>query len=209
VATTVVSLLFIVVLAGDLLLPSVGGLASAPAPMQQREAAPQFALEAAPTDDGEADLVSPSPAPEEPAREELKEEPEVVLEKEEAVTDVTEPPQAPAGAGGGTPSAMEEVAPTEEVAALAVPTGAPTVTAVTDLTPTIPAEAPVVSEDELGLLEPTPSELEGAPRLIQEERDLDRLSLPSAIWRVLEVVLGLASLMLILATFRAWRLRHR
>ncbi len=245
-ATAVVSLLFIVVLAGDLLL--VGGdLASAPAPGeglpgQEREAAPKIALEEAPAEEGPpgdveaeeydseadraADVASPTPASEEPAAkpvpgpltdEESREEPEMemAVEEEGAVGEATEVAQAPAGAEGTSPPAAEGD-PAEETPAPAIPTVAPTVTSVTALTPTIPAEAPVVSEDELGLVEPTPQELEVTPRLVQEERETDGRRLPSLFrplgpWplaRVLEVALGLAVLVLIVATILAWRVRQ-
>jgi hypothetical protein len=85
-ATAVVSLLFAVVLVGDLLLPGTGGLASVPEAMEQSKEIPQIALEAEPADEafrieGE---VAPSPtlapmaAAEAPA-----EEPEMAAEVEE------------------------------------------------------------------------------------------------------------------------------
>jgi hypothetical protein len=205
-SAAVVSLLFIVVLAGDLLLPGVGGLASAPAPLERRQAAPKVALEAAPTDADAAGLSSPSPAPEEVA--ELGEQPEMAMEEEEAVAEATGIAEAPPKAEG-TPSAMEAARPTKEDAAVAVPTVAPTMTPVTVLTSTIPREAPVVSEDELGVVDPTPSELEATPRLIQEAPETERPGLSSLLWRVVEIALGLVSLVLILATVKAWRLRRR
>jgi negative regulator of sigma E activity len=195
VATAAVSVLFVVVLVGDLLLPGVGGLASAPAP--EREAAPKIALEAAPTGEG-------APA-------------EAEVEEYDS-GDLPSPPPAsaePTAVGGAAPLRSEESMEAPEMAAeeekagdLAVPTVAPTATAMAALTPTIPAEAPVVSEGELGLVEPTPDDLEVTPRLIQDEGETDRLEPPSMVWRTLEVALGLASLALIVATIRAWRLRH-
>jgi hypothetical protein len=102
----------------------------------------------------------------------------------------------PAAAGGG---------PTEEATSLAVPTVAPTVTEKSVLTSTIPAEEPVISEEELGLLEPTPSELEATPPPVQEEGGLRYGRLP---WRALEVALGLAALILTFSTVQAWRARR-
>lgn len=208
-ATALVSLLFVVVLVGDLLLPA-GGLATAPAPMEEREAAPKIALEAAPTREteveerGVTDSASP-PSPSAQAEgEEMLEEPEMPAEREAAV-EATRIAQAPPGAGATPPPAGEE--PAEEAGVPEIPTVAPTVTAVTALTPTIPPEAPVVSEDELGLIEPTPDDLEVTPPLAREEREVEGLGLPPLPWQVLEVVLGLASLVLAFATVRAWQRR--
>ncbi len=194
VATATVSLLFVVVLVGDLLLPGVGGLASDPAP--EREAAPKIALEAARTDE-----VAPA---------------EAEMEEHDS-GDLPSPPPVsaePTAAGGPAPLRSEESMEAPEMAAeeekagdFAVPTVAPTATAMAALTPTIPAEAPVVSEGELGLVEPTPDDLEVTPRLIQDEGETDRLEPRSMLWRALEVALGLASLALIVTTIRAWRLR--
>jgi hypothetical protein len=214
-ATTIVSLLFVVVLAGDLLLPA-GGLVTAPAPMEEREAAPKIALEAAPTREARAEergvtgSASPPPVSGQAEGGEALEEPEMAAEEEatdeeEAAAEATRAAQAPPGAGATSPPAGEE--PAEEVVVPEVPTVAPTVTAVTGLTPTIPAEAPVVSEDELGVIEPTPDDLEATPALGREDLEAEEQGLPSLAWRVLEVVLGLASLVLAFATVRAWQRR--
>lgn len=198
-ATTIVSLLFVVVLAGDLLLPRVGGLASAPEPEP-----PRIAFEAAPTGEaprGEADA-------EEDLDRESPEEPEMAVEEEGVAAEATE--AAPAMPGVDvTPPPAGDGGPTPEIAALAAPTETSPVTSVTAVTPTIPAEAPVVSEGELGLVEPAPEELEGTPQLVPEARERNRLELPSLPWSVLEVALGLASLVLTFATIQAWRLRRR
>jgi hypothetical protein len=181
--------------------------------MQEREAAPKIALEAAPTREagaeerGTTDSASPPPASAQAEGEEALEaleEPEMVAE-EEAAAEATRASQAPPGAGATPPLVGGESA--EEDGVLEVPTVVPTVTAVTGLTPTIPAEAPVVSEDELGLIEPTPDDLEATPPIGYEDLEAEELGLPSLRWRVLEVVLGLASLVLAFATVRAWQRR--
>jgi len=197
-ATTVVSLLFVVVLVGDLLLSGVGGMASAPAPAREQEEAPGIALEAAPSREAEAeslegaDLVSPpAPVTDTDGKESVEEplaampeeaagesgtaaaEPEMALEEEaageigtataeprtalerETATAAARATQAPAGAGALPPATGEAEVP-EEIAAFSVPTVELTVTAGAHVTPTISPEEPVVSEDELGLLEPTP-----------------------------------------------------
>ena len=211
-ATTVVSLLFIVVLAGDLLLPNLGGLASAPAPMQQQEEAPKMALEAAPTGQVEmerqdaGDRASPPSTSSKAMGEEALEQPEAAAEEEETDIAATRAAEAPPGTGATRPPAGG--GGSEEGIPLVQPTVPLTVTPVTILTPTIPAEAPVVSEDELGLLEPTPGALEVTPRVIGDETERERLELSPLVWRVLEVVLGLASLALGFATVRAWRRRQ-
>jgi len=234
-ATTVVSLLFAIVLVGDLLLPGIGGVASAPAPMRQAEDAPAVALEAAPTQEGEAErpeapsLPSPSPPSaadketvEELSEEESAEEPRMFLEEEAAATEAMRATRAPAGAGAlppptegdvmtedgalSEPPAALMVTPTPD--ALSLPTVAPTVTPPAVLTPTIPPEEPVVSEDELGLLEPTPGELEVTPPLPGESSDLTGVDEPRSVpLLAVEIVLGLSSLVLLVVTVRAWRRR--
>ena len=198
-AATVVSLLFVVVVMGDVLLPGVGGLASAPAPVRQAEEAPKAALEAAPTREvveayGTADIASPPPAATAAAPQESAEESERAVQEEGDAGEATRAAatraaQAPPGLGGGS-------AP-------------PVVTSSEDVTPTIPAEPPVVSEDELGLVESTPGALEVTPELLPEGRDAGGLGRPPVSWRVLEVALGLASLVLGVAAVQAWRLRRR
>ena len=229
-ATTVVSLLFAIVLVGDLLLSGIGGMASAPAPLRQADEAPAVALEAAPTDEREAELSgstslsSPPPPPtEEEQEKEMMEEPEMVVEEEAAATEAMRATRAPAGAGALPPPTAGD-AVTEEVGALSeptaapmdtpvpdgfsVPTVAPTVTPAAVLTPTIPPEEPVVSEDELGLLEPTPGELEVSTPLPEEGRDVPGFREPRRIpLRAVEIVLGLSSLMLLIVTVQAWRRR--
>jgi hypothetical protein len=84
-ATAVVSLLFVVVLVGDLLLPGIGGLASAPEPMGLSKEVPQIALEAAPTGD-EVEIereVAPSPTSAPMAAEAPPEEPEMAAEEKQ------------------------------------------------------------------------------------------------------------------------------
>lgn len=203
-AATAVSLLFLVVLAGDLLLPGIGGSASAPAPMVQSEEGPKIALEAAPTREAEVDAIgtaeaAPSPAvataiAREESFEERVEEPETALESERSAAEATRAAQAPPGMGGGA---------------------SPTTTAMSALTSTVPAEAPVVSEEELGLVEPATDELavtpelDEAPELIRDEHETGRPAPASLPWLALEITLGLASAALSFAAFQAWRLRRR
>jgi hypothetical protein len=203
-AATAVSLLFLVVLAGDLLLPSIGGFASAPAPMTQSEEVPKIVLEAAPTREPEVEAIgtaeaAPSPAvatavAREESLEEPAEAPEMALEGELDAAQATRAAEAPPGMGGGTP---------------------PTTTAMLVLTSTIPAEAPVVSEEELGLVEPVTDELAVTPELaespefIREDQETGRQTPRSLPWLALEISLGLASVALGFAAFQAWRLRRR
>ena len=195
-AATAMSLLFVIVLMGDLLIPGLGGLASPPAPLLQSEEPPQIAMEAAPTQEpeteafGTADTASPPPELTEAPREETLEEPEMAIreEGEEDAAAATRAAQAPLGAGATPP---------------------PAITSVTIHTPTIPAEEPVVSEEELGQVEPSPEELEVTPKLEREEPAAGRADRPPVPWTLLEVALGLASLVLVGAAFRAWRLRGR
>lgn len=234
-ATAVVSLLFVVVLLGDLLLPGIGGLASAPEAMEQSREVPQMALEAAPAGDEvemerEAapsatsapmpDAKAPGEGPEmavEEAAEAPREESEMAVEEEapeemgadEAPLETGTPSPLTAAGGGG---------PTEEAAAPAAPTAepmvAPTVVSGTGLTSTIPAEPPAVAEEpageELGLLEPAPDEIEVTPPAIPaEDRGVQEPAHGRLPWEALEVGLGLAAVILTFTTIRAWRVRRR
>jgi hypothetical protein len=149
----------------------------------------------------EAEATPPPPAasPEAP-----REEPEMEAEEELSVAEATRAAAAPPGAGA-TPPPSAGGGPTEEAMALAAPTVAPTISEKFVLTPTIPAEEPVVSEEELGLLEPTASELEATPPPIREQEGLTPRRLP---WRALEITLGFAALVLIFTTVRAWQIRR-
>ena len=232
-ATTVVSLLFVVVLVGDIMLSGMGGMASAPAPAREQHEAPALALEAAPSREAEAegeaeaesldgpDLVSPPSQLADAEHKEGVEEPLVALEEAageratataaprvelegESATEAMRAPETPAGAGG-PPQPRDAREATEAIAAASAPTIAPTVGAVTPLTPTIPPQEPPVSDSELGPLEPTPEELETTPRLTREEPvPLEEERVP---WRALEVALGISSLALVYATVQAWRRR--
>lgn len=247
-ATTIVSLLFVVVLVGDLLLSGVGGFASAPAPMRQAEEAAPMALEVTGTREVEGEFaaaptVSPTTSEEapraesdmvtegEPAEEVRsaeatgtgevpqeaeatplpgaspeapREEPEMETEEELSAAEATRAAAAPPGAGA-TPPPAGGGGPTEEATALAVPTIAPTISEKSVLTPTIPAEEPVVSEEELGLLEPPAGELESTPPPVREQEAPGPRRMP---WKVLEITLGFATLGLIFITVRAWRARR-
>ncbi|MGD2103690.1 MAG: hypothetical protein PVJ55_01060 [Anaerolineae bacterium] len=213
-AATVVSLLFVVVVVGDLLLPAVGGRASAPAPMLQRDEAPEMAPEAAvtpetePMESGAADLASPPPTSAAPPAKEAIEEPEMPVEEEGAATEAERAMEAPAGAGG-TPPPVAGGGATEEPAALLAPKVTVTTTWSATMTATIPAEPPAVSEGELGLVEPTPDELPVTPEPVQGERETGGFQFSRLPLRALEVMLGLASLVLTVATIQAWRLRYR
>jgi len=246
-ATTIVSLLFVVVLVGDLLLSGVGGFASAPAPMRQAEEAAPMALEITATPEVEGELaaaptVPPAASEETPrlesdmvtegeAEEEVRaaeaatadeapqeteataapaaspgaprEEPEMETEEELSPAEATRAAEAPPGAGVAPPPAGGG-GPTEEAAGLEVPTVTPTISQKHVLTPTIPPEEPVVSEEDLGLLEPTASELEATPLPVRERESPVPWRLP---WRALELTLGLATLVLIFTTVRAWQTR--
>jgi len=247
-ATTIVSLLFVVVLVGDLLLSGVGGFASAPAPRRQAEEVAPMALEVTGTHEVEGEFatvpnVSPAASEETPraesdmvtegeGEEEVRsaeptgagevpqeaeatplpeaspdaprEEPEMETEEELSAAEATRAAEAPPGAGATPPPAGGGDS-TEEATALAVPTVAPTISEKSVLTPTIPAEEPVVSEEELGLLEPPSGELEATPPPAREEAAPGPRHLP---WKVLEITLGFATLGLIFITVRAWQARR-
>lgn len=218
-ATAVVSLVFVAILAGDLLLPGAGRQAFAPAaaPMMEAEAPQEMASESAPVVE------------------------QVQVETEELIPAATPPPlpmevppgvvttvvaeaehydaEAPRGiettmpaAGGGL--SEEPTAPTPSPSPAAVEKAA--------VAPTAPAMATAVPQEEANDVEPTPSEVaQIAPLRVEEEEteawvdeqgapEGETVSLRSVIpWRVLEVALGLAALGLAWATVWAWRVRRQ
>jgi hypothetical protein len=193
-ATAVVSLLFVIVLAGDLLFSNIGGQAFAPAaePLLEAEA-PQAALAPSPTSEQvEVEAVVEVEAEEEIEAEEVEEEEEV----EKAVPAATAPaaameapPEAPAEATAEmetdyaqTPEGTESPVPamggggpdeeTEPPTPTAVPPGTEEVAAA----PTGAATATALPERDVSGAEPTPSEggAEPAPgevaaRSVEEE----------------------------------------
>ena len=212
-ATAAVSLLFVVVLASDLLLSGVGGRAFAPAAVPHKEA-PQVAMEPS--------LVS----------EEVEVEAEEVgVEKAiPAATPLPLPMEVPPGVvptatieaeyrGVETPEGVEATAlaaaggPVEEDNALA-PSPSPAVEKAA-VAPTAPAAATVVMEKSVGEAEPTPSEVAqvAPPVASEEERGMseDEGVGPATVslWRGLQVTLGLMTLALALTTIWAWRVRRQ
>lgn len=214
-ATTVVSLLFAVVLAGDLLLLGTDRMAVAPeaelqhapvAESQMETAAPRMVLEpSAVAAEVEAEKVAPSNAAATPSLPPLPGEapPEVPPEGERFAEEEAE---------------HEEIAPEDaEIPAPAVGAGG------VIEEPTAPATSTVVAELVERGAESTPGEVaEAAPPATEgdageraEEREEwaprgETLQFaPAFPWRVLELVLGLTALALVLATIRAWRARRR
>ena len=217
-ATAVVSLVFVVVLAGDLLLSGVGGQAFAPAAAPPMEAeAPQVALESAPVSE------------------------EVEVEVEEVIPAATQSPmpmEVPPGAvptvvaeaehyDAEAPRAAETTMPAaggglSEEATAPAPSPSPAVVEKAAVAPTAPTVATALPQEETNGAEPTPSEVaEAVPLMVEEEEtgaprgergapEGEAAGLRSVIpWRGLEVALGLAALGLALATIRAWRARRQ
>jgi hypothetical protein len=198
-ATAVVSLLFVVVLAGDLLLSGMGEQAFAPAaePMLEAEA-PREALAPSPASEQvEVEVVVEAEAEEEAVAEEVAGEEEV----EKAVPAAT----APAAAMEVPPEALAETTAEVEADYAETPEG---------------TESPVPAMG--GGAEPTPSDSgEVAARPIEEEapaatqgaeeapaRDVPAAATVPPQW-TLEAILGLTALGLALATVWAWRARRR
>ena len=200
-ATAVVSLLFVVVLAGDLLLSGVGRLAFAPAAAPPKEI-PQVVLETTPVVEAEAEeamrsgamptasmLPMPTEAP-------LEVSPAATAEAERYEAETPEGVESPVPAIGGGPinevtAPAPSLIPTVEVEVAAAPTEA---TEGAEVAPSMieEKEKAVAAEDEWEVRE---SETAGPA--------------PISPWRALEVALGLTALGLALATVRAWRARRR
>jgi len=218
-ATAVVSLVFVVVLAGDLLLSGMGGQAFAPAaaPLMEAEA-PQVALESAPVieevkvevEEEVIPAATPLPMPMEVPPGVV---PTAVVEAEHYDA------EAPRGVETTMPAAGGGLS---EEATAPAPSPSPAVVEKAAVAPTAPAVATALPQEETNGAEPTPSEVaEVAPLMVEEEEteaprdergapEGEAVGLRSVIpWRVLEVALGLAALGLTLATVWAWRARRR
>ena len=194
-ATAVASLLFVIVLAGDLLLAGQGNLVMAPEAAPRE--APQVALEASPV---------------------VREAEEVVFEEEEPAPAAEAPVEAPSEAAEAAPSAT---LPQPQATVLAAngerdegkATPRPLVVEDVVATPTAPTTAKAA--------EPTPAEAGwAAPPTIAEEpgevrgdegvpASEETSIVQTTPRRLLEVALGLIALGLALATVRAWRIHRR
>lgn len=235
-ATGVVSLLFMVVLAGNLLLPHTrGNLAFAPAaaPLPEIEA-PQAAVEPSPpsqkaaTEEFEeiepayAGAPTPLPLPTEaPAEEappranEAEGHDEATPEEWDGMAEATpgEMTEAPPFTGGGGQPAVE--------ATIGTPTATPLVAEEAAAAPTAPTTATVTTEEDRDSVEPTPGAVSEAVPLAGGEEETVAVEGEQAaledgrsglfqvtLWLVLEVALGLTALGLALATILAWRARR-
>jgi len=218
-ATAVVSLVFVVVLAGDMLLSGVGGQAFAPAaaPPMEVEVPQEVALESAPSSEEvevEVEEVIPAATP---LPMPMEVPPEVVstavVEAEHYDTEAPRAAETTVPAAGGGLS---------EEATAPAPTLSPGVVEKAAVAPTAPTVATDVSKEETNGAEPTPSEVAEAVPLMVEEEETEALrdergapegeavGLRSVIpWRRLEIALGLAALGLALATIWAWRARRQ
>jgi len=197
-ATAVVSLLFVVVLAGDLLFSGMGGLASTPAPERAMVEAPQE--------------VPPPMSETEDVALEIEVTVAVEADAGEATFAATQPPlplTLPTATFEGEAARYVVETPVEAEKIAEAPTVPATATAAPELMDTGVAES-VPS----GGIEATPHrvwEEETAPveggRGESEVRGA-KLTTVSP-WRALEVILGLTALGLALTTVRAWRIRRR
>lgn len=209
--TATVSLLFVLVLAGDLLLGNVGIGGMATIPPKQEE--PQMAMEAAPTE------ATPSAMTE--ATEEMPEAPvgEEEAEREQDYDESIEARKtaAPPGAGASPPPTQppveEEESTLEPTMPLPTPALTPTVTAPSEI-PTDPVETTPVPREGVGVVEPTPEDWEDVtptPLIVEsDEESVPERAAPSRVtlWRALEITLGLTAVVLLVVTIRAWRDRR-
>ncbi len=165
-ATAVVSLVFVVVLAGDMLLSGVGGQAFAPAAAPPMEAeAPQVALESAPViEEIEVEVEEVIPAAT-PLPMPMEVPPGVVTTAvvEAEHYDVEAPRTAETtvpAAGGGL----------SEEATAPAPSPSPAVVEKAAVAPTAPTVATALPQEETNGAEPTPSEVaEAVPLMVEEE----------------------------------------
>jgi hypothetical protein len=197
--TATVSLLFVLVLAGDLLLGGVGF----GAPPRQ-EASP-MAMEAAPTEEpveseraGVAATEAPPSTLAEAPEEEMSAGEEGAVEKEAEEAAEAEADEAPT---------LEPTMP------LPTPALTPTVTAPSEI-PTDPVETTPVPREGVGVVEPTPEDWENVtptPLIVESDQEsVPERAAPSRVtlWRALEITLGLTAVVLLVVTIRAWRDRR-
>ncbi len=176
--TATVSLLFIVVLASDLLLGGIGWGGAASAPAVQEE--PRMAMETAPVEgpaeaEAERTVVTPTEkAPVAAVQESPDEEEEAEKTEEEQDADSIEARKTAAPPGAG---------------ASPLPTSPPVAEEREEVTPS-------------PLLEDAPEETTEEAASDRVDRP------PIVLWRALEVTLGLTSIILMLVTIRAWRTRR-
>lgn len=214
-ATAVASLLFIAVLVGDLLLPSMGSMAPAPEAVPQE--VPQVALDASPVSE-KAEVEAEREAEATPAPPTLSEEaaPEGrgadngEGEEKEYAMEATKPVEAPAGAGARSPTPTPEGGtPTEEAAVARAPTATPVPATEAESalisTPTVTATStpPAVGE----AVEATPTR--GGEEVERGEVRQEVRRSSNLLWRALEVALGLVTLGLAYVTVQVWRARRR
>ena len=231
-ATAVVSLMFVVVLAGDLLLlSSAGQSASAPAPdwamteiveyQAPRESpvaqAPVVAVEI--VVEAEEDLI-------------LETMPAEVLPEAEVTTTTVMAENYTVEASNGTSSTVPIASGGEQTGEPAP--SAPSASPATELVTVSPAPIPTIMEkaDDVITISPTAAAsarvVEGSPTLPpQADRDQELVQIESGEfggeardeyasplstplpWRTLEIVLGMATLGLAIATVSAWRARRQ
>ncbi len=207
-ATAVVSFLFVVVLAGDLLLSGAGGeaLKSAPIPMAElppEEAAPRAASPPSPVgvevtrevevEQSEAELPAP-----------IASQPQamvVTATTEVALSDFTTPTDAGEEARSFAATPSPPVLMAER--AIVTPTRAALATEATEV-PAPEEIAPAPTTDQTD--EPLSTREEES--VWMPEGEAADLAAPSP-WRALEIALGLTALGLGLVTIRAWRARRR
>ena len=184
-ATVVVSMLFVVVLAGELLLPGTPEFAAAPEPMRQMEEAAPLVIEEGPVPEAEREgPVTPMPdleiAPE-IARRELT--PESRLEDDETGLTAAEGTVA----AEVSPDAAEVPDPSDE----------------TD--PALEVDGLAEPEAEVAVPEPLPGEPDVVSPRVPEEDTRGVLAQLPVSRRWMEVALGVATLVLTAVTVLAWR----
>jgi anti-sigma factor RsiW len=206
VATAAVGLLFVAVLAGDLLLSGAGGMRrlAAPAPVEKTVLVEEKAEEAVPTAESTAEELAAEAAPVAAGAEETA-TPALKL----SATPVPAPatPEAPGGTGdAGGEERLAGPTPTAEASTLEADASATSI-------PPAPPPSPGGSEATEQALRET--ELApGSEVPVSEEEDGggqgEAVILGQApSWRAAEIVLGLVALTLALATIWAWRSRRR
>lgn len=228
-ATAAVSLLFVAVLAGDLLFSGVGGMAqlAAPAPEEDRAAmAPSPVGGTIVGEEAEKAFPVTEPPAEAPVGAEAEGTPAPDAETHATpIPAPVVPSETPGGVkeGGDDEERYSELTPEAEGAP--VPTPTPATGGVADVAPstgtleageTAPVPTTTVEPTERALRE-TESALDNVvetePPLPTESRDEDWRGPGSPVlvtpWRIVEIALGATALLLALVAVWAWRARRR
>jgi hypothetical protein len=204
-ATSLATLLFGIVLAGEIVLSGAGGpvMLSAPAEPEQTEIPA-----AAPTADEEALGAAPAPAASEPAATKAPSEDGDGVDTVEGQFLAPTASPEPGRGGGGTGVPDSEPAALPTATPISPPTALPTTAPAEEREPAIATPTPARIGEANGERDTEWADEEQAEHVVAYESAAERVA-PLWLWRVVEIGLGLGVVILCGATVWAWRARRR